>query len=73
MSTIHITLNGEPRSVPTGLTLQQALALLADRNLDDRTPIATALNGHHVARAERARAMLSEGDQITTFEPITGG
>lgn len=71
MNTLSIHFNGEPRSVPEGATLQQALALLMQGTVP--SPIATALNGRHVARAQRARTPLAAGDHITTFEPIVGG
>jgi len=73
MKTITVHFNGEPRSIPEGSTLQQAFALLVDAPEQDGPPVATAVNGQHVARALRSRTPLSAGDQITTFEPITGG
>jgi sulfur carrier protein len=73
MNTLTIHFNGEARAVPAGSTLQEALALLLTVPLPDDAPIATAVNGIHVARAQRGRTMLAAGDEITTFEPITGG
>jgi sulfur carrier protein ThiS len=34
---------------------------------------ATAVNGHHVAREQRAGHGLRQGDQILLFRPIVGG
>lgn len=73
MSVIHIHFNGEPQVLPGDATLQHALSTFAAGALRDGSPMATALNGCHVARADRMRTQLAEGDQITTFEPITGG
>lgn len=73
MNIIHIRFNGQPQVLPGDATLQQALSTFAAAALRDGSPIATALNGCHVARADRVRTRLAEGDQITTFEPITGG
>lgn len=74
MNTIPIHFNDEPRCVPEGSNLQQALALLAPNPGDaPPTSIATALNGRHIARAQRESTPLSAGDHITTFAPIVGG
>lgn len=73
MSTIHITLNGQPHAVADGITLEQALGLIAPDADGASMPVATAVNGRHVARQARAGHVLSDQDAITTFEPITGG
>ncbi|NYT76835.1 MoaD/ThiS family protein [Alcaligenaceae bacterium] len=73
MSTINITLNGQPHTVSAGVSLADALrALVPDVDNAD-APIATAVNGKHVARQARADHALNDQDAITTFEPITGG
>ncbi len=66
---IAITVNGQPREVPEGSTLADLVALLAD------TPqaLATAVNQEFVARDARAARVLQAGDQVFTFQPITGG
>ncbi|MEY4654331.1 MAG: thiamine biosynthesis protein ThiS [Pseudomonadota bacterium] len=66
---IPITVNGQPREVPAGSTLADLVAQLAD------TPqaLATALNQEFVARDARAARVLQAGDQVFTFQPITGG
>lgn len=69
---IRIAVNGEPFSIPAGCTLQQALDVTGHPAAPD-SPVATAVNGRHVPRAARAQTPLSDGDQVTTFEPITGG
>ena len=66
---ISITVNGQPREVPEGSSLADLVAQLAD------TPqaLATAVNQEFVARDARARCVLQAGDQVYTFQPITGG
>ncbi len=71
MNPMRIFLNGTPHEVPGGITLEQALGLL--RELPAAPTFATAVNGQHVLRAQRATTLLANDDQITTFEPITGG
>ena len=66
---ISITVNGQPREVPAGSSLADLVAQLAD------TPqaLATAVNQEFVARDARAARLLQAGDQVFTFQPITGG
>lgn len=73
MKTIPIYFNGESRAVPEGSTLRQALTLLVPGIDPDHTPIATALNGNHVARPRREQIRLVADDHVTTFTPIVGG
>jgi sulfur carrier protein len=69
MSTISITLNGEARTEPIGISLAELIASLG------HTPhsLATAINRDFVPRDARAERILVHGDAITTFQPITGG
>lgn len=66
---IPITVNGQPREVPAGSSLADLVAQMAD------TPqaLATAVNQEFVARDARAARLLRAGDQVFTFQPITGG
>ena len=73
MSTITITLNGQAHAVAVGTTLEQALRLVAPDADGASMPVATAVNGRHVARPARAGHVLNDQDAVTTFEPITGG
>ena len=68
-SNINITLNGEARAVPSGISLAALIASLG------HTPqsLATAINQDFVPRDARAARILVHGDAITTFQPITGG
>jgi sulfur carrier protein len=69
MSTISITLNGEARTEPIGISLA---ALIASIGANPQS-LATAINQHFVPRDARAARILADGDAITTFQPITGG
>ncbi len=66
---ISITVNGQTREVPEGSSVADLVAQLAD------TPqaLATAVNQEFVARDARAARLLQAGDQVFTFQPITGG
>lgn len=65
----QITLNGEPRQLEAGATLADLIASL------DQPPqaLATAVNGEFVAREQRPKRGLNDGDAVFTFQPITGG
>lgn len=73
VSTISITVNGIPHTIPGTLTLDQLLDQLNVTSGDTAIPVASALNGQYVARHARASVVLNDGDAVTTFEPITGG
>lgn len=66
---ITIVLNGQPRQVPQGSSLADLVAAVAE----SPQALATALNQDFVAREARAQRLLREGDQVFTFQPITGG
>lgn len=66
---IAITVNGQAREVAEGSTLADLLAQLAA----SPQALATAVNGDFVARDVRAAHLLKPGDQVFTFQPITGG
>ena len=69
MTDITITINGEPRQLPAGSTLADALAAHGQ----PAASFASAVNGEFVARDARASTALSEGDAVFTFQAITGG
>ncbi|NLY26091.1 MAG: sulfur carrier protein ThiS [Alcaligenaceae bacterium] len=72
-TSFNITLNGQPHSIQAGTTLADLLsAVRPDLDLS-KAALATAVNGRHVARTARTACMLQPDDQITTFEPISGG
>ena len=64
-----ITVNGEPRELPQGSTLAQLVATIAD----SPQALATAVNQQFVPRGAREACVLQEGDEVLTFQPITGG
>ncbi len=66
---IPITVNGQPREVSAGSSLADLVAQLAD----SPQALATAVNQEFVARDVRAARILQAGDQVYTFQPITGG
>lgn len=66
---MHVFINGKAMQLADGLSLA---GLLAELGLDPKS-CATAINGQFVARDTRAHTTLAEGDQVMTFEPITGG
>lgn len=73
MSTIRITVNGEEHTVAHSITLDALLQALAPGENGAVSPVATAVNGRHVARQARADIVLNDQDAVTTFEPISGG
>ncbi|WKB53501.1 sulfur carrier protein ThiS [Eleftheria terrae] len=66
---LRVTVNGAPRHVDSGTTLEGLLQRLGHAP----TSVATAVNGSFVPRAARASCRLQAGDSITCFEPIVGG
>jgi sulfur carrier protein len=67
--TIHITLNGEARAEPSGISLASLIAQLGHAP----QALATAVNQVFVPRDARPNYVLTGGDSVTTFQPITGG
>lgn len=65
----RIQLNGKPHEVAEGCSLAQLVATLAD----SPQALATAVNQEFVARESREACVLREGDEVFTFQPITGG
>jgi len=64
---MRITINGEPRDVPTGATL----ATLAAEQ--PATGTAVALNGAVVRAAEWPATPLTEQDRVEIVTPMQGG
>jgi sulfur carrier protein ThiS len=73
MSTIKISFNGQFHEIAQGTTLEDAMRAFAPEAIEAGVPIASAVNGQHVARQARGGVVLGNQDAITTFEPITGG
>lgn len=73
MTTITVTVNGQAHQVPANTTLAQLLqGMRPDTDLAS-SPLASAVNGKHIARTQREACVLNANDDITTFEPISGG
>jgi len=72
VNTIRITVNGAEHAIAESSTLQDLLDALCPE-AERGAPIASAVNGTHVARQARAALVLKDRDAVTTFEPITGG
>ncbi len=66
---ISIVVNGQAREMPEGSSLADLVAQLAE----SPQALATAVNQEFVARDARAARLLQAGDQVFTFQPITGG
>jgi len=66
---IAVSLNGQPKRLPSGSTLE----MLLQREGIAPGEVATALNGDFVPRALRTTRLLAAGDAITCFRPIVGG
>ena len=69
MTTITLTINGESRQEPSGISLAGLIASLGH----SPQGLATAVNQVFVPRHEREARVLVEGDAVFTFQPITGG
>ena len=68
-SVLEIRINGEPRQLAVGTTVQ---VLLAQLNLDPRY-LAVERNLSIVPRAEHVHCVLEDGDQIEIVTLVGGG
>jgi thiamine biosynthesis protein ThiS len=68
-TTITISVNGAPREVDAGTTIDQLLNVLAVR----RELVAVEVNQRLVRRAEHTSRHLSEGDHVEIVEFVGGG
>lgn len=64
-----LTVNGEPKTVPEGLTLAQ---LVRDLGLE-RNPIAVELNRRVVPRDRHGETRLAPGDRLEIVTLVGGG
>jgi len=67
--TFQVKLNGEPREMPDGATVAQAVAELTVAS----TGIAAAVNGGVIPRGSWAATLLRPGDQIEVVTAVQGG
>lgn len=62
-------INGEPRPLPPGTTLDVVVRQLTDRP----TGVAAALNGEVVPRTEWEGTRLADGDEVEILTAVQGG
>jgi sulfur carrier protein len=67
--TVEVKLNGEPRDLPEGATVAQAVAELTALG----TGIAAAVNGDVIPRGSWAATPLRPGDQVEVVTAVQGG
>jgi len=67
--TVEVKLNGEPRELPEGATVAQAVAELTALG----TGIAAAVNGDVIPRGSWAATLLQAGDQVEVVTAVQGG
>ncbi len=65
---MRIVINQEPRELPEGMTLAEAVDLLQLSG-----PFAVAVNQEFVPRSQYAQVLLREGDQLEILTPAAGG
>lgn len=66
---VQVAINGEPRDVPPGCTVDALLAILS---LSDRR-VAVARNREVVPRSTYAQVAIEAGDRIEILEAVGGG
>jgi len=66
---VLVRLNGEPRELPEGTTMAQAVAELTPLS----TGVAAAVNGDVVPRGSWAATLLRDGDQVEVVTAVQGG
>ena len=66
---VQVKLNGEPRELPDGSTIAQAIAALTAA----ATGVAAAVNGEVVPRGSWAATLLRDGDQVEVVTAVQGG
>ena len=66
---IRVRLNGEPRELPDGSTVVEAVAELTPAT----TGVAAAVNGDVVPRSAWTGTPLRDGDQVEVVTAVQGG
>ena len=67
--TVQVKLNGEPRELPEGSTVVQAVAALTAA----ASGVAAAVNGEVVPRGSWADTLMRDGDQVEVVTAVQGG
>lgn len=66
---LNVRLNGEPKTLPEEMTVEQAIAYWQP----DAKTFAVAVNGEFLPRDRYADNVLQAGDEIELLSPIVGG
>ena len=66
---VPVTVNGEPRDLPDGSSVAQAVAALTTAP----SGVAAAVNGEVVPRGSWAATLLRDGDQVEIVTAVQGG
>jgi sulfur carrier protein len=66
---VLVRLNGEPRELPDGTTMEGAVAELTPLG----TGVAAAVNGDVVPHGSWAATLLRDGDQVEVVTAVQGG
>jgi sulfur carrier protein len=66
---VQVKLNGDPRELPDGATLAEAVAGVSDL----ASGVAAAVNGDVVPRGSWAAKPLRDGDQVEVVTAVQGG
>jgi sulfur carrier protein len=64
-----VSVNGEPREIPEGTTLDQVVATLTTA----RSGVAAALNETVVPRGQWPATRLGDGDRVEVLTAVQGG
>jgi sulfur carrier protein len=67
--TVRVTVNGEPREVPAGMTVEPLIATVTEF----ATGVAAAVNGEVVPRRSWAGTLLRDGDRVEVVTAVQGG
>jgi sulfur carrier protein len=66
---VLVRLNGEPRELPDGTTVERAVAELTPLG----TGVAAAVNGDVVPRGSWTATLVRDGDQVEVVTAVQGG
>ncbi len=67
--TVDVTVNGQPRHLPAGATVDQAVAAVTGL----ATGVAAAVNGEVLPRRSWPGTVLRDGDQVEVVTAVQGG
>jgi sulfur carrier protein len=70
---VRLTVNGEPRAVPDGATVDALVASVIGQATGQAGGIAAAVNGEVVPRSAWAGSPLRDDDQVEVVTAVQGG